>query len=584
MLAGGGKEEVRASVLKPYLLRLASEQGDEAQKSVLVAAGVDMEEADRLWISVDAFFRALGKVKDTLGEASLSDFGAWATKPEVLGSHVRMLRTAKAPEDAYRYLADHPLEFTRTGAWECEAKASTQLTMTYRPRKEDESRKLTADEQRLLTAVHVAELSSYPTIWGLLPARVDHRSEAGDVVVYDVRILPPRTLPFAPPVLAAAVAIVLFGILFATGTWLSAVIAALVVGGTALALGQALERVRAEGRARTFERHRIAALEQGLALKGDSQKDPSGELTGAVLAGKYKIRRRIGSGGIGAVYSAEHTTLGHEVAIKVLRGAAARDASEIARLRREAQIQTHVEHPNVARVFDLDQMADGSIFIVMERLHGRSLADRLQREGVVAPGTAIPVFIDVCRGLAAAHAAGVVHRDLKPGNIFLCDDGSSKILDFGMSKLTSAEALTQQGYTLGTPEYMAPEQCIGATVEARTDLYALGVLMYEALAGELPIRSANRRDLLDLHQREIPEPLKARRPDLPIPDALDRAIMLCLEKKVGARPRSADELGEMLQAIPLEGLPTSYPAGMGRKRKSTREGAPQPTTDRARSE
>ncbi|MFO0663771.1 MAG: serine/threonine-protein kinase [Polyangiaceae bacterium] len=573
MLAGGGKEEVRASVLKPYLLRVASEHGEEAQRSVLSAAGVDMEEADRLWISVDAFFRALGKVRDTLGQASLSDFGPWATKPEVLGSHVRMLRTAKTPQDAYRYLADHPLEFTRTGAWECETKARL-VTMTYRPRKEDETRKLTADEQTLLRAIHVAELSSYPTIWGLLPARVEYRDEAGDAVVYDVHILPARSLPLPPPVLAAGLALLLFGILFAVGTWISALIAALVVGGTALALGQALERVRAEGRERAFEKNRIAALEQGLALKGDSQKDPSGELTGAVLAGKYKIRRRIGSGGIGAVYAAEHTTLGHEVAIKVLRGAAARDASEIARLRREAQIQTHVEHPNVARVFDLDQMADGSIFIVMERLHGRSLADRLQREGLVAPGTAIPVFIDVCRGLAAAHAAGVVHRDLKPGNVFLCDDGTSKILDFGMSKLTSAEALTQQGYTLGTPEYMAPEQCIGATVEARTDLYALGVLMYEALVGELPIRSSNRRELLDLHQREVPQPLKARRPDLPIPDALDRAIMLCLEKKVNARPRSAEELGSMLEAISLEGLPKTYPLSVARKRKTAREAVP----------
>src|SRR6202023_1353768 len=106
--------------------------------------------------------------------------------------------------------------------------------------------------------------------------------------------------------------------------------------------------------------------------------------------------------------------------------------------------------------------------------------------------------------LAATHGIDVVHRDLKPGNIFLCEDGTSKVLDFGMSKLTSAESLTQAGYTLGTPEYMAPEQCIGANVEARTDLYAFGVVMYEALTGELPINSNNRRELLDLHQRQVP--------------------------------------------------------------------------------
>src|SRR6202021_706562 len=127
-------------------------------------------------------------------------------------------------------------------------------------------------------------------------------------------------------------------------------------------------------------------------------------------------------------------------------------------------------------------------------------------------------------------------RDLKPGNIFLCDDGTSKVLDFGMSKLAAAESLTQGGYTLGTPEYMAPEQCIGAAVEARTDIYALGVLMYEALTGELPIIAQSRRELLDLHQRQMPHPMRVRRADLPIPEDLDQAVMKCLRKSLpGAR-------------------------------------------------
>jgi len=234
------------------------------------------------------------------------------------------------------------------------------------------------------------------------------------------------------------------------------------------------------------------------------------------------------------------------------------DGSEIARLRREAHIQVRLDQANIARVMDLDQMADGSIYVVMERLHGRSLADRMAKEGAVAPGFAVPVFIDVCRALAAAHEIGVVHRDLKPGNIFLCDEGMAKVLDFGMSKLTSAESLTQAGYTLGTPEYMAPEQCIGAPVEARTDLYAFGVVMYEALTSELPIHSQNRRELLDLHQRQIPKPMRVRRPDLPIPAELDVAVMMCLRKKQAERPRDARELERMLAAIDTSNLPTSY--------------------------
>ena len=223
-----------------------------------------------------------------------------------------------------------------------------------------------------------------------------------------------------------------------------------------------------------------------------------------MLGGKYRIGKKIGSGGIGVVYAAEHVTLGH-------RGGGEGPASRAGRARRrerscwrpgrEAYIQVHVEHPNVARVLDLDQMPDGSIYVVMERLVGRARAGNLSREGLGAPGRALPGFIGVCGALAAAHAKGVVHRDLKPGNIFLCEDGTSKVLDFGMSKLSAAESLTQAGYTLGTPEYMAPEQCIGAAVEGRTDIYALGVLMYEALTGELPIVAPSRRELLDLHQR-----------------------------------------------------------------------------------
>jgi serine/threonine-protein kinase len=135
-----------------------------------------------------------------------------------------------------------------------------------------------------------------------------------------------------------------------------------------------------------------------------------------------------------------------------------------------------------------------------------------------------------------------------------------------MSKLTSAESLTQAGYTLGTPEYMAPEQCIGAPVEPRTDLYAFGVLMYEALTGELPIQAPSRRELLDMHQRQVPDPMRVRRPDLDIPEALDEVVLKCLKKKIQDRPKDAAALEAMLAAIPLDGLPKQYPPGVGRKK------------------
>jgi eukaryotic-like serine/threonine-protein kinase len=353
----------------------------------------------------------------------------------------------------------------------------------------------------------------------------------------------------------------------ASGSQLGAAIATLIGTAAGAAIGRLTERVEEERASRVFEKNRIAALERGLEARGHF-RDAAGDLAGETLGGKYRILHRIGSGGIGAVYAAEHVGIGAKVAIKVLRGAAAVDASEIARLRREARVQGSIEQANVVKTLDLDQMPDGSIYVVMELLHGMSLAQRLKAQGPAAPGFAIPMFIQVCHALSAAHQLGIVHRDLKPGNIFINEDSSIKVLDFGMSKLGESESLTQDGYTLGTPEYMAPEQCIGAPVDPRTDLYSFGVLMYEALTGDLPIRGRNRRDLLELHQREIPRPLRTARPDLKIPEALDAAVMLCLRKRAAERPSSAKELERILNSVPTEGLLYEYPASLSRQRLS----------------
>ncbi|MBX3204622.1 MAG: serine/threonine protein kinase [Labilithrix sp.] len=596
----GGKEELRASILKTYLLRIRSEKGDRAVRTILANAGIDpsMVDNETGWVSTHAARKALRAICETLGSVdALRRRGEWVTNAEALGAHVRMLRSAEHPVDAYLYLADNAREVTRVGSWDFElgsggdaskkpaepgdtsdtaaelADAAKRLPrdkgsvravrLVYRPRSDgyDDGDKPDPEAEALFCAAREGELSAVPRIWGLPDARVGHEkciAKGDDCCAYLVEWDLPATKN-TTALAAAAAAVASGGAIGVAGGWAAGAIGAVIAGALGAGAARMWDRSKTEASGRVFEKNRIAALERGLDLRGEATNTAlPGELTGTVLGGKYRIGKKIGSGGIGVVYAAEHTTLGHEVAVKVLRGAAARDGGEIARLRREAYIQVNIDNINVCRVHDLDQMPDGSMYVVMERLHGRSLADKLSRDHIVAPGFALPVFIGVCRALAGAHKKGVVHRDLKPGNIFLCDDGTPKVLDFGMSKLTTAESLTQAGYTLGTPEYMAPEQCIGANVVAQTDIYAFGVLMYEALTGELPIIAQSRRELLDLHQRQIPVPMRQRRPDLDLPDALDQVVMKCLKKRIGDRPKSAEELEAMLAAIPTEGLATAY--------------------------
>jgi len=580
----GGKEELRASILKTYLLRIRAEKGDRAVRQLLATAGIDPGAVDNEtgWVSQLAARRALRAIAELLERDAIRHRGDWVTHPEALGFLVRMLRASERPVDAYRYLAQNAREVTRVGTWEIgelqDPKAARTgsdqgVRMTYRPQPEGEEppERVDVEGEELLCDARASELAGLPRIWGLAEAEVTHEAcvtKGSEACVYAVRWRSGRSREGL--ILGASGAGVVCGAVVAAAGGpiagiLAAALGALLGGG----VGYMRDRSSEDRGARVFERNRIAALERGLELRGEFGAT-AGDLTGSLLGGKYRIGPKIGSGGIGVVYAAEHLTLGHEVAVKVLRGAAARDGGEIARLRREAYVQVHVEHPNVVRVLDLDQMSDGSIYVVMDRLVGRSLADKLARDRLLAPGYAIPLFIDVCRALHAAHRKGVVHRDLKPGNVFLCDDGVAKVLDFGMSKLATAESLTQAGYTLGTPEYMAPEQCIGAQVESRTDIYALGVVMYEALTGELPIVANNRRELLDLHQRQIPTPMRQRRPDLPIPEALDLAVMKCLKKRLNERPRSAAELEGLLAAIPPEGLPKAYPPGTSRRAPASR--------------
>jgi len=226
----------------------------------------------------------------------------------------------------------------------------------------------------------------------------------------------------------------------------------------------------------------------------------SGDLTGKTVAGKYLIKRLIGAGGMGAVYEGEHVDIGKRVAIKVIHPAHAASEEIAARFHREARAASVVESEGIVQVFDVGSDPDVGLYMVMEYLTGEDLAQRLEREQRLEPPIAVDIVLQAARALAKAHAAGVIHRDLKPANLFLVtrEDGTTlvKVLDFGISKLTpnarepapttAPRTLTRAGVVIGTAQYMSPEQAQGLAVDLRTDVWSLGCVLYEALAGRSP--------------------------------------------------------------------------------------------------
>ena len=243
--------------------------------------------------------------------------------------------------------------------------------------------------------------------------------------------------------------------------------------------------------------------------------------TGAVVAKHYVIVSLLGQGGMGAVYRARDQRDDSLRAVKVLREVRGDLA---ARFLREARIASALSHPNIAKVKEVLELDDGTPAMVMELLQGESLGARIARSGKLDAAFIGRVFLSVVAGLKAAHERGVVHRDLKPDNIFLCEDGTVKVLDFGIARVTfdaadpaiTAEALTDTGQILGTPQYMAPEQIFGEKdVDARADVWALGVILYQALAGARPFDGTNPGQVFKAIALDPPTPLDERVPNAP---------------------------------------------------------------------
>lgn len=271
-------------------------------------------------------------------------------------------------------------------------------------------------------------------------------------------------------------------------------------------------------------------------------------------AGRYRIERELGLGGMAAVYLAHDQELDRPVAVKLLAANLAGDESFRKRFVREARVAAKLSHPNIVRVFDSGE-ADGRPFIVMEYVEGESLAEALRRRGKFPPDEAVELVLQICEGLEHAHANGLVHRDVKPGNLLLREDGVLKIADFGIARATEATKLTQVGTVLGTAAYLSPEQAAGTEVTPAADLYSLGVVFYELLTGRTPYVVESLPQLAVQQREGAITPLGSLEP---VSATLEGAVTRCLAFDPAARPGSAAELARELTQpeAPTEPLET----------------------------
>ena len=238
----------------------------------------------------------------------------------------------------------------------------------------------------------------------------------------------------------------------------------------------------------------------------------------------YELGEKIGRGGMGVVYRAQHTGLDIDVAVKFIHPHLADDDEAVARFIREARLSARIKHPNIVQIYDTGRDEQGRAYIVMEYLEGQSLRQRL-KNGPIPEVEAIKIANDVLAALGKAHSTGVIHRDIKPGNIFLCSDGVAKLVDFGIAKAVGGGTLTGTGALVGTPEYMSPEQAEGLPVDAKTDIYSLGIVMYEMLTGVVPFKADSPLVVLRMQSERAFPPLSSS-----ISEPARRFVEGCLQK------------------------------------------------------
>jgi eukaryotic-like serine/threonine-protein kinase len=304
----------------------------------------------------------------------------------------------------------------------------------------------------------------------------------------------------------------------------------------------------------------------GTALR--SAGNEQGDMVGTIVAERYHVMKKLGEGGMGQVYLAEHVKMGRKSALKVMHPGMVKDVDAISRFNREAANASRISHPNVAAVYDFGETADGVIFLAMEFVDGPPLTKVIEQAGSLPPKRAATIVYQTAEALAVAHDLGIVHRDLKPDNIMVARtrDGGDlvKVVDFGIAKAANSDAqkVTKTGLVVGTPEYMSPEQLAGDKLDGRSDIYALALVAFNMLTGTLPFPSDSAQESMIMRLTDRPKPLSEMRPEVSWPADVQAVMDKALEREAALRYQNATDFGRDLQRA-IERMPETAAAEMG---------------------
>jgi serine/threonine-protein kinase len=495
--------ETTASKIKTLVLHLERTHGRVEADDFLTEVGVtrDLVHDETRPVSVAIWRKALEQFARRYGPDAIALTTPEVVHPSNLGPWIHVVRNSSSVADAYRLFEGATTQMSSTTRIETDQAGPGywrgRVIVLHDP---------ALERGGLLAAARKAELAAIPGIFGFDFANVVELAsiERGDPhYEYEARWRE-VDVGFVRAVTLVC-AVLVFGAVGWLGLGRGGAVAMALVGACAAVLGAHLYRNELLRRAQVHAQStRIRALERSIELQEQPELHGVGDLDGQVIAGLYRLHARLGAGATGVIYEALRLSDRAPVAVKLLRTAVAQDSVAADRLRREAEALRLTWHPNVVELYDHGHLPDGSSYIVMELLRGETLATRLARMKRLTSRELYPVADQICDALAAMHAAGVIHRDLKPSNIFLCepqvnlrssnnyvpkDPGAPrvKIFDFGIARVEWAETrITINGVPLGTPGYMSPEQEAGEAVDARSDFYALGAILYECLTGNAP--------------------------------------------------------------------------------------------------